>query len=356
MQADLDDSRWLARYGTTAVLIVGGLEWLLGRTISRMAAVPVLDGTPRDVVELAGRAGLFLVSPALLLLMGLLVLAVLLLGRRAVREGHRWDTALAIYLAILVALVGAHTMLPLETWLNTSFNLLMAAGIWWLTVRFLLHPRVSAAMRAGVALVGAAYTGWYVFVLAQSGGDISPGSGLPLWAISLGELAVVLAPFAFFAAIAVPGAQWRHPRRWILPVLLALLFSAGSIADWVFNQGFTGVFTTWSLGINLTWPWPLYSVALALYAYSLLTCFARKAREQGEYANPNTGAGLLFLLLAAYNLQIPYQHLLAVLALLLLTGLFTPYAAADDQAVRSGVAGINPAQRDSGWHSTPAHR
>ena len=74
----------------------------------------------------------------------------------------------------------------------------------------------------------------------------------------------------------------------------------------------------------MIWLWPIYSVSLALFAYSILTSFSSDTAKPA-YANPNTGVGLLLLLFAGYSLQIPYQHLLAVLSLSLLAGLFKPF-------------------------------
>jgi hypothetical protein len=138
-----------------------------------------------------------------------------------------------------------------------------------------------------------------------------------------GELAAVLAPFAFFAALVLPHGQWRDTKRWIVPCLLGVGFTAANIADIVFNQGFTGVFAFWSVGLRLWLPWPLYALSLALYAYCVLTCFAKG--EKAELANLNTGLGLLLLLFAGHELQLSYQHLLAALSLLLLTGIARPY-------------------------------
>src|SRR5207253_1064512 len=92
--------------------------------------------------------------------------------------------------------------------------------------------------------------------------------------------------------------------------------------------------TAWSLGFFGVWPWPLYSVSLALFVYSILTCLApgRQAGGSRNYANPNTGMGMLFLLLAGYNLQLPYQHIMALLSLMLLTGLFRPFQARPQEA------------------------
>ena len=66
-------------------------------------------------------------------------------------------------------------------------------------------------------------------------------------------------------------------------------------------------------------------IFLAHFIYSIITAFSTHEPVE-TYANPNTGVGLLLLLFAGYNLQIPYEHLLAILSLTLLTGLFKPFS------------------------------
>lgn len=314
----MEEWRWLARYAAIGLAIIGGLEWLLGRTLSRLASAPTLEGTPRDIIEALGRVGFFLVSPAFILAVLLTVLAALAIALDALRHRRLPAAAFAFYLAIFVAITAAHTFLETQDWLNLAFNLLSLVTLWWLAILCFTNSGQPCVTRLAVLLVVLAYTGSYVYVLLQLTGDNSERLGmLAVGSRDLGELLAVVSPFAFFAAI-VRNGEWRHFRRWIAPVAFALLFSAGNIADIVFNQGFTGVITTWSLGFNLVWPWPLYAVALALILYTLITCLT------APNGNRNTGLGLLFLLLAGYTLQLPYQHLLAILSLLLLTALFQP--------------------------------
>jgi hypothetical protein len=144
--------------------------------------------------------------------------------------------------------------------------------------------------------------------------------GAPLLFLNLGEIAAVCAPAAFFWAIVLPHGQWRHPARWVLPTILVLVFSAGNVADALLNQGFMGVFAIWSLGMNLFLPWPLYALSGGLFVYSVLTCFTGRGRRSRD-ANPSTGLGLVLLVFAGYALQLPFQFIMAVLSIALLSGL-----------------------------------
>jgi hypothetical protein len=229
-----------------------------------------------------------------------------------------------VLLLLLVALVGAHTVLPTLNWLNVTLNVVSAVALWWLAITALLGRALPVAARVGLALVALGYTGWYLYVLLQLlVAEGAPGEiGVALY--TLGELAAVLAPMGFFAAVAAQGGEWKRPLRWVLPALVAAAFSAANVADAMMNTGFAGVLTTWSLGFNLAWPWPLYAISLALYLFALLTCLARP-QAANSYARRDTGLGLFLLLLAGLNLQLPYQHLLALLAVALLGRHFSPF-------------------------------
>jgi hypothetical protein len=288
----------------------------------------------RAIIETLGRAGFFLLSIAFLLAVALLFVVTLQFGERAYRQRRAADMALAFYLCIFGLFCLSHTLLALLTpsqeqdWLNVTFNLLSALAIWWPVIRFAVG-NVWWVAKGAVVLVALAYTGWFwagFFSISGVRGIIGEDSLLdrPVDALHLGELAAVLAPIAFFAAIAVPGGRWRHWKRWIAPGIVGLLFAAGNIADIIVNQGFTGVFSIWSVGFTLFLPWPLYAISLVLFLYTLLTCVARGVIAPTRYGGANVGMGLLLLPFAGYYLQLTYQHLLAALALMLLTGIARP--------------------------------
>ena len=54
----------MLRYSAIALGALGCIEWLLGRTVSRMAASPTLDGTLRAIVEAFGQVGIRLLPLA----------------------------------------------------------------------------------------------------------------------------------------------------------------------------------------------------------------------------------------------------------------------------------------------------
>lgn len=313
----MDERALLARYVATALLPIAGVEWLLGRTVSRMAAAPTLEGLPRTIVEVLGRTGIFVLSTSFLLAASLVCLSALSFGALANQERRPLMLALAYFLPLFTAFAIAHSFLETQVWVNVVFNILALMAMWWVALSFVMNREVTVEARIAVLLVALAWSGWYYYVL----GALLEGA---VFLLNLGEMIAVAAVFALFAAIAVPGGEWRHLRRWVAPALLTVLFSIGNIADMIADQGFMGVFTTWSVGFNLFLPWPLYAVANALFTYSVLTCFSKR-EGKSAFANANTGLGLLLIVFAGYNLQLPYQHLLAVLSLMLLSGLARPF-------------------------------
>ncbi len=322
-----EERSWLSRYLSVGLMIFAGLEWFLGRVVSRTAAAPPLSGIGRTIVEALGRTGFFLFATAFLLATALLLLSAWRLYELARSEHHVDDVALAVFLALFAildvvqSLLTASSAVTSEGILTFTFNVLSLSAVWWLTVRFLIVGRELLMVKIAVSLAAVAYSCWYYSILL---GRISLGS-LDVGSTDIlrfGELAAVLTPVAFFFAVAVPH-EWRVGKRWIAPVLLSLALAAGNIADIATGSGYTGVFSIWSVGFTLWLPWPIYAVSIGLFLYAVLTCFARKVKS-GGYGDANVALGMLLTLYAGYNLQLTYQHLLVVLAFALLTRIARP--------------------------------
>src|SRR5439155_14790447 len=116
------EGRLLARYAVVALAVVGGLEWLLNRTVSRVAAAPPLEGLARSIVEGLGRVGYFLVSPAFILAACLAFLSALGLGAAALRERRPFTFAVGLFLALFFIIATVHFLLEPGDWLNATLN------------------------------------------------------------------------------------------------------------------------------------------------------------------------------------------------------------------------------------------
>jgi hypothetical protein len=308
----------LARYGLVLLSVLAGLEWLLGRTVSRLAAAPNLEGTPRTVVETIGGIGLDLIDPAFLLALLLLCLFVVERGVRAFARRDILTALTSLVLVVFGAVTAAAWLLPRSEWLGLSYNIFSMAAILALAVLYLRMGTGSLPFRGAVIVSTLGYLCWYGYVL----GGGAAGGGLFL--LLAGEVLLLMVPLLLFAAVSVPYGQLKRRGRWIFPALLVLAFSAANIADMVVDQGFTGVFTLWSVGYTLFLPWPIYAIALGLFTHAVLTAFTRRWPRARE-ANRGVGIAMLLLLYAGFNLQLTYQHLLAVLGLALLTGFGSPF-------------------------------
>src|SRR4051794_30098868 len=103
VRAEEGEWSWLLRYAATALGVLGGIEWLFGRTISRMAASPPLEGPPRTIIELIARIGIFLLPIPFVAAALLLFLADMRLSPGSQSRHSRSTAALGMYLSIFGA-------------------------------------------------------------------------------------------------------------------------------------------------------------------------------------------------------------------------------------------------------------
>jgi hypothetical protein len=321
---DVGERALLLRYSAIALGALAGIEWLLGRTVSRMSASPALVGTPRDIIEGIGQVGLKLLPLAFIAASIVFFLAALDLGERAMHTRSQQGVALAMFLSLFGTLTVAAPFFPTAAWLSTSYNFLSLISLGWIWFYVFVNPVIAKRAKLAITIALLAYFGWFYYIIQQELSARWGFGGAPIFVLNIGEILALATPFAFFVAVALPNEEWRHPRRWILPILAGTIFTAANIADMAVDQGFAGVFTLWSVGFTHFLPWPIYALALAAFLSSILTCFSR-SEGKAKFANPNTGLGLLLLLFAGYNLQLTYQHLLAVVAFMLFAGIARPF-------------------------------
>ena len=330
---------WLLYYAGLALAWLGGIEWMLGRTVSRMSASPALEGAPRTIIETVGRVGIFMLPLAFIAAGLLFFLATLDLGEKAIRKGAQRDVSLAMYLSLFGALTIAVAFFPPTTWMTTSYYLISFLAFLWVGLFSLRRGRLDSRARLAILILVLAYMGWFYYIIQQGVSAPWGVPGAPVVILNLGEILALATPCVFFAALALPSSQWKRPGRWVLPTIAALLFSAGNVADMAVDQGFAGVFTLWSVGFTNFIPWPISALAFAAFVYCILTCFSRDTGK-AAFANPNTGLGMLLLLFAGYNLQLTYQHLLALTAMLLFAGIARPFPIAGETTA-PGTAAIH---------------
>jgi len=121
----------------------------------------------------------------------------------------------------------------------------------------------------------------------------------------LGEALVLCNGFVVFWA-------WGRPLRWDIRLVPATAITLVFLFSYLGNTSTSAILALWTEGLILHLPLPLYLIALWLY---LVTVAGLLKDRQTFYQ----GAALILLFLAGYTLEMTYQHLLAVLAVLLLT-------------------------------------
>jgi hypothetical protein len=344
----MNDLPLLLRYAVRLLLIVGPVEFLLGRTLSRIGGM--LDPGPvADAVNGLGLLGLKMIEPVHVLALVILVLAAV--GPwlrqapaldaaapstlRAPRAPLAWPWWLTTLIGLFVLLSLALALLSDWTALVVAVNLAAAGIVVGAAGLFALKAQVKLTLRLAVGLLGVAFVGYFVYVLlavvaglqttGQALGQSTAGDAA-VWAHFIGEGFAVLWVFAVFWAVGplAPPGEGRTPwswRRLAVAVVPGLLIAITPL----FETWMQGVLARMSIGFTLFLPTPVYALAAVAYVYALLTCWDRRAAVQLRIPwLRELGAGLVLLPVTGLDLLTNYQLTMAALTLLLLTGLLRP--------------------------------
>ena len=313
----------LFRYVLRLLCVVGPVEWLLGRTLSRISGMlspgPVADG----VNALAG-LGLHLLEPSHVLALAVLALAAAWPWLAPAPPG--WSRLLPAALAAFLLLSLAAAVIPASSAWIIGFNLLSGGILVSLALACAGRGPGSTAWRVAVGLLGLGYAGSYLYVIgAELAKDPTAPPSLADVAVAVhfaGEALVV----AWAVALVIAVAAGRRV-QWGRLALACVPGVAVAIAP-LFETWLQGVLVRMSLGFTLFLPSPLYALAVTAYAYALLTVADRRAGPPGTLTwRPEIAAALLLLPVAGFDLLSNYQHAVALLALLLLTGRVRPFSA-----------------------------
>jgi len=279
----------------TLVLAVAA-EFLLVRLLSRVGVYIPKAGPVLTLYE--GSVVLGEVSFNLSLGLAILVLILAVWEQRPV--------ALALLLVLSTLWMGP--VLPI-------FGLL--AGLLLLGARGLHQAR--PALRPGLGLLLLAQA---MHILAIGLQRFWVESGLPaeapgsIWLLRGAELLAALAPLA----MAVGQKPWRRPEARVLGAAGAATMALGA-ALWL-QPDLTGVLAMFSLGFSLSWPAPLYALALGA---AVLAC----SSETGAHR-----FGLILLFLAGLGLNVNQQQVV-IMAGWALLGL--PGVRGEEERLRDAV-------------------
>ena len=305
-------------YVLWTLLIAGLGELLLFRTLSRVGVHIPKQGAVLDVYDALVQIGSFsfnvssvMVFPAL----GIVAYAAL---RRAAGR----DPLLATGAAIVAGLAAVSFLLA---FVDEGPSARFAYGIVFVSalLAFCAHAwvrRRHEPLRAlVVGLIALAYLAAQYYALANHAYrafELTSAPAATTTTLEVAELLVLanaVAVFCLWSGVR-RGLRWRpHWSQVAAAGLLVVLFlgSYGGGED----SSTTAILSLWTLGLTLYLPLPLYALALGLYGAAWVACFRRARLEPGAMKD---AIALGLLPVAGLTLETSYQHLLALLALMLL--------------------------------------
>ncbi|MBI2875148.1 MAG: hypothetical protein HYY09_08665 [Firmicutes bacterium] len=312
------------------VWLAGALlvEIVLFRLFSRIGVFIPKDEivlTVYNYLSAAGRVALNLVF-VLSLALGVYVVYLLLTAFPRSRLGR----AGAVMALPALLLAGGSALLPVSFTASPAVSLVLDLLV--LAAVLLTYFEVSGVGRKsgalqpflpGLGLVTAGVLLAYLYVIGQNdllGWESAAETATRLF--RAGELVTILAALALLwgAVQAVRGGSsaakgpsiklWRPTRA-----LLALAGAAATAAGVLAAPEMFGILAMWSVGLSLFLPWPLYAAAFAASTYTVLMLL--DAGRESRLWSRLIGFGILYVLGAGYLIQSNSQHLLILLGFLL---------------------------------------
>jgi hypothetical protein len=201
-----------------------------------------------------------------------------------------------------------------------AYGLISAGIMLVLAGQALVDRRVAPWRSVVVSVTVLAYLFAQYHVLAvQAYQSLAISSDPPasIAALEIGEALVLLNAFLMFAVWS--GVRLRRgagPTRLQLAtagVLIVLFLGAYYGRP---DSSTASILSLWSLGLTLYLPVPIYALALGLYGATIVRCFQRARRDETAALD---AISLAILPVAGLTLELTYQYLVALLALLLLT-------------------------------------
>ena len=296
---------------------------VVGLVVAALAEVTLLRLTTRIGVhvprsELAGEGlqaasfvGSFAFNSASILAIGLTGLLLLLMTT------HVRDSVARLSLAVISGALMISLAMSLVTgravW-DGAFGLAATLLVLMLGVRLMARKDVSTGPRVAVALIVGAYLCYQYYSLSHIAYRLLDYAALPPLGIDVlrwGEVLVVLAGAAVFWAWGMP--RWRLAGRTGIAAVVVLVVVVG--LSTITPSSTTSILALWTTGMSFFLPSPVYLLALALYLVTIVACF----RDKDSFW---LGAGLLLLLVAGYMPESTYHHLLVILGVGFLAGVF----------------------------------
>lgn len=312
------DLRSLEPYALWTLLAAGLGELLLFRTMSRVGVHIPKQGAVLDVYDALVRLGSFAFDVSSVTVF----IALLLLAYPTARRWRDRPAPLAAtpaLILVLAALSLSFAFTDESPALKLTYGLISVAIMLLLAARAGSDGESDRPRRAIVALIVLAYVASQYYTLANQAYRALGLTAAPpgaTRALEAAELLVVITAFVTFWAWSGvrEGLRWRpSPLQMGAAALLIVAFVGAYRGE---DSSTAAILSLWTLGLTLYLPLPVYALALGLYGATLVACLSR---ARSEPAAMGDAIALGLLLVAGLTLELTYQHLVAVVALLLLT-------------------------------------
>jgi len=317
----------LAPYALWTLLAAGLGELFFYRMLSRVGVHIPKEGAALDVYNALVRAGSFAFNVSA-------VAVFVALGLLAYVCARRWGSGqpLRAVTPPLIAAFGAVSLLlafvaegdaaKLAYGAFSAGLMIALAAIAW------TDGRSDPSRKAVVGLIVLAYLFAQYYALSNQAYralDLTGAPPLTARALEMAELLVVAtALLAFWRWSGVRGGlSWRpSPIQLGVAGLLVFAFLGAYRGE---DASTAAILSLWTVGLTLYLPLPVYALALGLYGAALVACLGR-ARRDPAFMRDAIALGLLPV--AGLTLELTYQHMVALVALLLLVQ--PPLTPADD--------------------------
>jgi hypothetical protein len=307
----------LAPYALWTLLAAGLGELFLYRMLSRIGVHIPKDGVVLDVYNALVRTGSFAFNVSS-------VAVFLALGLLAYVCARRWGGGQPLR-AVTPALIGAFaTVSLLLAFVDEGDSAKLAYGAFSaglmtaLAVIAWTDSRSDPGRKATVGLIVLAYLFAQYYALSNQAYralDVTAAPPLTARSLEVAEfLVVATALLAFWRWSGVRGGlRWRpSPVQLGVAGLLVFAFLGAYRGE---DSSTAAILSLWTVGLTLYLPLPVYALALGLYGAALVACLGR-ARRDPAFMRDAIALGLLPV--AGLTLELTYQHMVALVALLLL--------------------------------------
>jgi len=307
----------LAPYALWTLLAAGLGELFLYRMLSRIGVHIPKEGAALDVYNALVRTGSFAFNVSS-------VAVFLALGLLAYASARRWGSRQPLR-AATPALIGAFGAISLLfAFVDEGESAKLAYGAFSAGLMIALAAiawtdgRSDPLRKATVGMIVLAYLFAQYYTLSNQAYralDLTAAPPATTRALEMAELLVVAtALLAFWRWSGVrAGLSWRpSPVQLGVAGLLVFAFLGAYRGE---DSSTAAILSLWTVGLTLYLPLPVYALALGLYAAALVACLGR-ARRDPAFLPDAIALGLLPV--AGLTLDLTYQHLVALVALLLL--------------------------------------